>query len=91
MIALFMLAGKLIIWTLQTAAVFDLLRRVKFFNEMLMCDFCTGFWVYLVLGFLYGQALMEPLPWNVFTLVIEALTASYVMHLISIGWRYKDA
>lgn len=86
MIVFVFLLGKLVIWTLQTQAVFDPIRKIKFIQEMLMCDFCTGFWVYLVFALLFGQALTAPLPWNPATLLLEALLDSYIMHLVSRGF-----
>lgn len=87
MIVFSLLLGRLVIWVLQTSPVFDFLRRRKFFNEMLLCDFCTGFWVFLVVGLFYGEVLMAPLPWNPITWVLNALLSSYIMHLISLGWE----
>lgn len=87
MIILVMLLGKVVIWTAQTTSVLDFLRRISFFNNMLLCDYCTGFWIYLVLVGTYGQALTAPLPWNPVTWVLEAMAMSYAMHLISEGWR----
>ncbi len=49
--AIFLLAGRLITWLLQTSGLMKpLWNKHKLLTELAECDLCLGFWVYLALA-----------------------------------------
>jgi len=88
--------GKLLIWTLQTAdPVKWLYRMSSFTTELFECDFCLGCWVYTAIGFIMDLNIFSPkLSWMGLNLhpigiIVTAIGASFLMHLISLGWTTK--
>lgn len=60
-------------------------------RKLFECDLCLGVWVYTILSGLFQIRLLEDVYWYV-PLVSELITgcvASYLVHLISIGFREK--
>lgn len=77
---LYLLAGRLWTWLLQTNGltrpVWSLHPKLRELSE---CDLCLGFWVYLVLAL--RRRARGPLT-------LAAGTA-FLAHLLSIGWQVK--
>ena len=83
----FLLVGKIAVYFLQT---FPYKRFIKweFLLELFECDLCLGVWVYTFLCFAIGM--------NFYTFyvpmvseILSGASASFIMHLLSIGWRTK--
>jgi len=90
----YLLTGKLIIFSLQKfpfQKVFPrLFKEGGFLEQLFSCDFCLGFWVYSGLAFIFNMNLFS--EYFYVLVVCEALTgivASFVMHLLTIGWNDK--
>jgi hypothetical protein len=82
-------AGRLLTWLLQTSGLTRRLWAINgFWAELGECDLCLGFWVYLLLALLWQPPLFGLWPWPV-EMVIFAAVASFVMHLIRLGWHSK--
>jgi hypothetical protein len=59
-------------------------------KELVECDLCLGFWVYLFLGAIYKINIDEKLDENkLISRLATGSFATFVMHLLSIGWREK--
>ena len=79
---LFALLGKLLIYLIQKWGV-----NIK----VLQCDLCVGVWIYTILSGLFQIRLLEDVYWYV-PLVSEFITGcvtSYLVHLVTIGFREK--
>lgn len=78
--------GRLIIWTIQNhGATKRLLGRLPpdhLIRELVECEFCLGFWVYLIL-----RPIDDPVPMG--NRITQAIADSLVNHLIGIGWRER--
>lgn len=90
----YLLIGKLIIFSLQKfpfSKIFPgLFREGRFLEQLFSCDFCLGFWVYTGLAFLFEMNFLYEYFDTVFIReVLTGVTASFVMHLLSIGWNDK--
>jgi hypothetical protein len=93
-LVIYLLIGKLLIYTLQKYPFSDffpdLFREGAFLKKLFDCDFCLGFWVYFVLTFVFGMNFFYEYFYIVLVSeVLTGITASFVMHLLSIGWKDK--
>lgn len=91
-ILLFAGLGKLLIFTIQKYPLTEKLREIHpFIRDGLDCDFCLGCWVYLFLAWVFGMNIFEGyLPYiPLITELLGGIVISFIMHLISIGWRDK--
>ncbi len=83
---LYLGAGRLLVWVLQ---INGLMKPVwashPLLKELSGCDLCLGFWVYLILGFFPTLSFGFGWWWPV-DLVILATTASFMAHLLRLGW-----
>jgi len=82
--------GKLLIYLFQQ---FPLTRnfKIKFFAKLFDCDLCLGVWIYFVLSVFFHFVVMSDV-FGYIPLVSEVVTAAittFVVHLISLGWRTK--
>lgn len=85
---LYLAIGRLIIWTLQIAGPLRPLWALHpLLTELAACDLCLGFWVYLGLA-LFVPGIFDLFPWPV-EVVILAMLASLIAHLIRLGWLSK--
>jgi len=54
---LYLAAGRLAIWFLQnTGLLMPLREKYKLLGELMGCDLCLGFWVYLVLAVVWDTS-----------------------------------
>lgn len=93
---IFSLVGKLIIFFVQTfplskLPIFgELFKNGKFLHDLVSCDLCLGFWVYLGLSFMTGTTITESYNYPPYVSeVVTAMFASFVMHMVTIGWNEK--
>ena len=78
--------GKLLIYLSQKAG-----SNLRSLQKLLQCDLCLGVWVYAILSGLFQIRLLEDVYFYV-PVVSEVITGcviSYLVHLLSIGFREK--
>lgn len=78
--------GKLLIYLGQ-----KFLGNIKLIEKLTSCDLCLGVWVYSVLAGLFQIRLLEDVYFYVPVVneVITGCVVSYLVHLITIGFREK--
>jgi hypothetical protein len=82
--------GRLMIWAAQTSGPTERIWRLHpFLTELGECDFCLGFWVYLILVAVMGVNLLEPDYFPVVSEIFSATAISFAVHLARIGWSMK--
>lgn len=92
--------GKLFIFLIQKSPYMKFIigffkgRSRSFLEELFGCDLCLGFWVYLTLALLFQYANVNvnilDIPYApIISAIITGAITSFVVHLISIGWRDK--
>jgi hypothetical protein len=92
----FALVGKLIIYLLQVfpfqklPLIGSLWKEDRFLGHLFDCDLCLGFWIYTGINFWFQINFLQEIFYV--TIVSEAISGaivSWIMHLISIGFREK--
>jgi hypothetical protein len=87
MIVAYLLLGRLITWAVSIAKP---TQRLWVLFEG--CDFCLGVWVYFVLTPWFEPRFLDPVPYvPVVYELATSLLASFVMHVLRIGWQVKFA
>lgn len=82
--------GKLALYTIDKFPLtIKIKNRSQFLNELFSCDFCLGVWVYSVLFFLTGTWFENVSFIPILSPLLIGTFASFLMHLISLGWRTK--
>lgn len=92
--------GKLFIFLIQKSPYMKFIigffkgRSKEFLEELFGCDMCLGFWVYLTLALLFQYAnvnvnILDIPNAPIISALITGAITSFVVHLISIGWRDK--
>lgn len=92
--------GKLFIFLIQKAPYTKFIigffkgRSRGFLEELFGCDLCLGFWVYLFLALLFQYAnvnvnILDIPNAPLISAIITGAITSFVVHLISLGWRDK--
>jgi hypothetical protein len=86
---LYLAAGRLITWLLQTSGLLrPLWDRHPILTELAECDLCLGFWVYLALAVTWGVTPLGlwpvPVEW-----VLLAAGSAFTAHLLRLGWWAK--
>lgn len=82
----YVILGKLLIYLGQ-----KFLGNVKSINKLVSCDLCLGVWVYSILAGLFQIRLLEDVYFYI-PIVSEVITGcvvSYLVHLVTIGFREK--
>lgn len=86
---LFLLIGKLLIYLgMKFPPLSE--SRFEFVKRLWECQECSGVWVYTFLSFVMGEVLFREFFY--FPIASELITggiSSFIVHLISIGWREK--
>jgi hypothetical protein len=86
---LYLLVGKLLIYLgMKFPPLSE--SRFEFVKRLWECSECSGVWVYTFLSFVMGEVLFREIFY--FPFVSELITggiSSFLVHLISIGWREK--
>jgi hypothetical protein len=80
--------GKLFIYLFQKSPIPRVLPD-GILKELSECDLCLGFWVYLFLGVILNKDLDEEIENQIISKLATASFATFVIHLLSIGWREK--
>lgn len=85
----YLTAGRVSIFMLQMNMP---LRRVvaesRTLSELLDCDLCLGFWVYLGISILSRQRI-EWTESRVVNFLATASMSAFVMHIFRIGWEER--
>ena len=58
-------------------------------KELVDGDLCLGFWMYLLLGVMVRKDIDEKIENKIVSRLATASFSTFVIHLISIGWREK--
>ena len=87
--ALHLLAGRLLIWLIQTNGLSKPIWALHpTLSELGECDLCLGFWGFLAMAILADKPLFEFWPrW--FDYVVQAAISTFVVHLTRLGWHSK--
>jgi hypothetical protein len=59
----------------------------KFLHDLIACEECFGVWVYIPLAFFFKVNFYDVFYFPVISEALTGMTASFLMHLISAGWR----
>lgn len=100
---IFLGVGRLLIWLLQSngltrrlvawkaPTLLELpLRSPTWCAELIDCDLCLGFWVYLIALIVSGpQTAIFGLWPGWFEVFVLAAISTFIMHLVVIGWKQK--
>ena len=86
---IFLGVGKLIIYILQKFLSDNI--SGKFVNNLVSCDLCLGVWIYTSLATIYKiNILSDVFPYiPILSQVIIGCVSSFVMHLLTLGWKSK--
>jgi len=83
----YFVVGRLLIWVLQTATLSKkIYLKSSLLTELFECDFCLGFWVFSILGYMMQVRLIEIIPYFV-DIVFTAIIASWLAYVFVAGWR----
>jgi len=87
--ALFLLAGRLMIWLIQTNG---LSKRIwvlhPILGELGECDLCLGFWVFLAMATFGSEPMFTIWPiWLDYP--VQAAIGTFTTHLVRLGWHSK--
>lgn len=88
---LYLALGKLIIYFGMKFPYFQE-SKFEFVKQLFSCDECLGFWVYIFLSALTGIYTLPinlQFKYNFLNVVITGMFSSFVVHLISLGWKSK--
>ena len=80
--------GKLFVYLLQKSPIPRLLPE-GLLRELVECDLCLGFWVYLFLGVMLDQDIDEEIKNRIVSKLATAGASTFIMHLLSVGWQEK--
>ena len=92
--------GKLFIFLIQKSPYMKFIigffkgRSKEFLEELFGCDLCLGVWVYFFLALLFQYAnvdvnILDIPNAPIISAIITGAITSFVVHLISLGWRDK--
>ena len=87
--------GKLLIYLVQKSPYGNFIGKIigredvrRFLQELLSCDLCLGVFVYAILAWIMKTNII-----NIYVPVVSELITgagmSFIVHLLSIGWREK--
>lgn len=89
---LYVLVGKLLIWLLGEKFPYFINSKSEIVRKLFSCDLCLGIWIYFFIAIGAQVRLFEDLfTYNVPLTgeFIAACITSFLVHLVSIGWREK--
>lgn len=86
----FLGVGKLCIYLIQKSPLPRIIPK-GLLQELVNCDLCLGFWVYLILGVLLDQNIDADIEKQnkLVSKLVMAGVSTFVMHLFGIGWKEK--
>jgi len=90
---LYTIIGKILIYLWMKFPFSEKIEKIKFIKELHECDLCSGVWFYSILAFVWKVHFLGIWFDFVYIPFIEELVTgcvtSYVVHLLSIGFREK--
>lgn len=90
---IYSLVGKLLIFIVQSLPRPEKIGNHWFFGKLLSCDLCLGVWIYGFMSLVLRIDLLSAefgLPYiPLFGELATACMTSFIMHLISLGWKAK--
>ena len=87
---LVLVLGKISMYTIDKFPLtIKIKNRSQFLDELFSCDFCLGVWTYTVLFWLTGVWFENLLFIPILSPLLIGTFASFLVHLISLGWRTK--
>lgn len=86
----YVVVGKLLIF-LGGKFPYFVNSKIEFIRKLFSCDLCLGCWVYFVLAVFLQVKLFDDVYVYVpfVSEIITGCATSFVVHLISIGWRER--
>ena len=88
-IFLYFAIGKLLIYLFQIAKP-HYFHKLRFLDELFECDLCLVVWVYFFLALMTVMDFFDCFFYvPIVSAMLTGMTASFIMHLISIGWKDK--
>ena len=94
----FLLVGRLTIYLLQkfpfqkVKLIGKYWKEGKLLAELFACDLCLGVWVFACLSFIFGIDFVKEIFGTylvVFNQFMTGAIASFLVHLVRIGWTTK--
>lgn len=87
---LYLLVSGFLIWFIQSQKIFEKIFFNDFLKEMRKCGICLGFWVCLLLYFVFGIGLLDQLDYNLYThianVIVTSVVSCIVIFFIGKGW-----
>ena len=88
----YLAAGKLAIFFFQSFPLPEKLEAHWFIGKLHRCDMCSGFYIFSILALLMQIDLLSDLGFwyiPVASEIITGMSASFFVHLLSLGWKEK--
>lgn len=87
---IFALIGRTLIYLIQKFPKTWLTKKSKFLDDLFSCDLCLGVWVYVGLNLLaFHITAYNEYDSTIIGEIVTGAVTSFVMHLISLGWKEK--
>lgn len=90
LVFLYLSIGLFLTWFIQSQKIFEYLTPLPILRELRKCNICMGFWVYLVLYFVFYMGVLDILPQNLFIIILNPIITSailsFIAHLIRTGY-----
>lgn len=84
-----LLAGRLLIWLVQTNGLSKPIWGIHpTLTELGECDLCIGFWGFLLMAILTDKPMFDFWP-HWFDYVVQAAISTFIVHLVRLGWHSK--
>lgn len=85
----YLAVGKLIIYIVQKF-VSDA-TKIELLNKWASCDLCSGVWIYTALALFFRITILSDVLIYVpfVSEIVTGCVSSFIVHLITIGWREK--
>ena len=88
----YILVGKIIIFLGMSFPLPDFLDKNKIIHKLHTCDLCLGVYLYWLLAFIFKVDLLKLFDIQYIFIISEFITGavvSFLVHLISLGWKTK--
>lgn len=85
-------AGRLLVWLIMTNGITKVVidkANNKLLTELLTCDLCVGFWVFLGLS-IWSRSLGF-VDNTIIDVIITAAVLSFLAHLVRVGFQAQYA
>lgn len=90
---LFCIIGRIFIYLWMVFPLPRQIDSIKFFHDVKQCDLCSGVYLFTILSWATGIDILQMLGFTdingFIRVVITGGAISFLVHLISIGWKEK--